>query len=390
MGESFGGESIGGQRWDEHERIAALRSFGILDTPPEPDFDDLVRLIAQICEAPRAAISLIDEHRQWFKAEVGLGVREIPLHSSICASIALKPGLTVIPDVRSDKRFNDNSLMGAAPWVRFYAGVLLETSEGVPLGTLCVLDDDVRELNPSQEFALVTLARQVMALLELRRALIQRDSALAARARAEEGQNLLTRELHHRVKNTLATVQALAGSTARTATNVDQFRTALSGRIGALAKTHATITEDGCQAASLSDLLRLELGPFAATRADRVTMEGPEVRLPSELAVPLGLALHELTSNAAKFGALSSRQGRVQVIWRLAEEGRKLVHLEWRESGGPAVPPLRREGFGSRVLGRVLTAQIGAEVHADYPPDGVRVSIRFPIAAPEPSTTAVH
>lgn len=384
-------ELVSGRRWGEHERIAALRSFGILDTPPEPDFDDLVRLIAQICEAPRAAISLIDEHRQWFKAEVGLGVREIPLDNSICASIVLKPGLTVIEDVRRDMRFADNPLVSAAPWVRFYAGVLLETSEGVPLGTLCVLDDDVRQLSPSQEFALVTLARQVMALLELRRALRQRDKALAARARAEEGKDLLTRELHHRVKNTLATVQALAGSTARTATNVDQFRTALSGRIGALAKTHATITEDGLQAASLNDLLRVELGSFAATRADRVTMQGPEVRLPSDVAVPLGLALHELTSNAARFGALSSRHGRVEVNWHLApEDDRNMLHIDWHERGGPAVPALRRQGFGSRVLERVLTAQIGAEVRADYDPGGVRVTIRFPIATSEPSITAVH
>ena len=212
------------QTWSEAERIAALKSYDILDTPPEPDFDDLLQLVAQICEAPRAAISLIDADRQWFKSEIGLAMRETPLDVSICSDIVLKPGLTVVQDATKDPRFVSHPLVTGPPHIRFYAGVLLETSEGVALGTLCVLDDDVRELTEPQAFALRTLAHQVMALLELRRAVAQRDQALAARERAEEGKKLLTRELHHRVKNTLATVQAVAGSTARSAAGIEQFQ----------------------------------------------------------------------------------------------------------------------------------------------------------------------
>src|SRR5215210_6936049 len=140
--------------WSESDRTAALRSYDILDTPPEPDFDDVVRLVAQICEAPRAAINLIDEDRQWFKAEVGLGMRETPMDVSICAEVVLKPGLTVIPDATKDPRLASNPLVTGHPHIRFYAGVLLETSEGLPLGTLCVLDDDVRDLSALQVFAL--------------------------------------------------------------------------------------------------------------------------------------------------------------------------------------------------------------------------------------------
>ena len=136
--------------WDEDERMAALKSYHILDTPPEPDFDDVVLLIAKICEVPRAGISLIDDRRQWFKAEIGLGFRETPLGVSICPGLALAPGLTVIPDARADKRLACNRLVTGEPHIRFYAGVRLETSEGVPLGTLCVLDDEVRDLNETQ------------------------------------------------------------------------------------------------------------------------------------------------------------------------------------------------------------------------------------------------
>jgi two-component sensor histidine kinase len=372
------------RRWDEDERVAALRSYHILDTPPEPDFDDVVLLIAKICEVPRAGISLIDDRRQWFKAEIGLGFKETPIDVSVCPGLALEPGLTIIPDARADKRLASNPLVTGEPHIRFYAGVPLETSEGVPLGTLCVLDDEVRDLNETQRFALLTLARQVMALIELRLAVAQRDDAIAGRDRAENGQLLLTRELHHRVKNTLAVVQAVAGSTGRSVTNVEQFQTALSGRIGALAKSHAVITGDDVQAASLRSLLEVELGGQAETRVGRVTLDGPEVRLPSEIAIPLGLAIHEARTNSAKFGALSTRDGAVAVTWTLvSRDGRETLRLLWSERGGPKVGTPNRRGFGSRMIERVLRAQIGATVTMDYRPDGLRIEIEFPLGEPD-------
>ena len=366
--------------WNERERIAALRSYAILDTPPEPDFDDVVRLVADICEAPRAAINLIDERRQWFKAEVGLGTREMPIDLSICAEVVLNPGLTIIRDVTRDPRLASNPLVTGHPHIRFYAGVLLETSEGFPLGTLCVLDDDVRDLSALQIFALQTLARQVMSLLELRRALMQRDRALAARNHAEERQTLLTRELHHRVKNTLATVQAVAASTARSATRLDQFQHAFSGRIASLARTHAILTEDERQAASLLDLLRMELARFAETSSRRVALDGPPVMLRSEVAIPLGMAIHELTSNSVKHGSLSAERGSVTVTWRLEPAGgSETLHLEWIERGGPGVVAPSQQGYGARVLERVLGGQVGATVVPTYDPQGLEVAITVPL-----------
>jgi two-component sensor histidine kinase len=371
--------------WREDERIAALRSYDILDTPPEPDFDDVVRLVAQICQAPRAAISLFDDHRQWLKAEIGLGFKEVPLALSICPGIALQPGLTVIPDVTRDERLASNPLVTGEPHIRFYAGVLLETSEGVPLGTLCVLDDEIRDLSEPQRFGLVTLAHQVMALLELRRALAQRDRARTARDRAENKKVLLTRELHHRVKNTLAVVQAVAGSTARSSTNINQFRAALSGRIGALAKTHAILTSDDDQIASLRGLFEVELGGEAEAQVSRVKLDGPPVSLRSEIAIPLGLAIHEMISNSRRFGALSEKQGEVRVTWTTtAQDASEFVVLHWREYGGPEVAPPRQHGFGSRMLDRVLGAQIGAKVVTDYRPEGLRIEITFALPAVSP------
>ncbi|MBC8139001.1 MAG: SpoIIE family protein phosphatase [Fibrella sp.] len=154
---------------NEEERLAALQRYDILDSPEEEAFDDITRLVSYICDAPIAVINLVDRDRQFFKSEIGLGVRETPLDTSLCAHAILQPGLMLIPDTTLDPRFADNPLVTGDPLLRFYAGALLETSDGHALGTLCVLDYQTRELTTAQTDALQALARQVMALLELRR-----------------------------------------------------------------------------------------------------------------------------------------------------------------------------------------------------------------------------
>ena len=124
----------------EEQRVEALRSLRILDTPREEEFDDIVRVASAICGTPISVINLIDGNRQWFKAEVGLGVRETPLPASICAHAILQPDLFIVADTLEDRRFADNPLVVGDPHLRFYAGALLETAEGLPLGTICVLD----------------------------------------------------------------------------------------------------------------------------------------------------------------------------------------------------------------------------------------------------------
>jgi PAS domain S-box-containing protein len=161
----------------EAARLAALESYAILDTPREREFDDVVRLAAQICETPIAVVNLVGAERQWFKAEQGLGVSETPLDISICAKAILQPGLCVVPDLALDPSFDTNPLVTGDPKLRFYAGALLETPEGLPIGTLCVLDTKPRPqgLSEAQGFALTALARQVMGQFELRK----RGAALA-------------------------------------------------------------------------------------------------------------------------------------------------------------------------------------------------------------------
>ncbi len=164
------------------ERVATLRSLGVLDTPPEPDYDDLTQLAAQICQVPIALISLVDADRQWFKSHFGLNAVETPRQHSFCAHAIIDPqiDLFVVPDARADPRFAENPLVCGDPNIRFYAGTPLVTHDGWALGTLCVIDRKPRELTPDQVHALTTLRRYVINALELRRIVEKQNHVIAA------------------------------------------------------------------------------------------------------------------------------------------------------------------------------------------------------------------
>ena len=156
-------------------RLAALARYRILDTPRESGFDDLAEMASDICGTPIAVVNLIASGRQWFKAEVGLGVDSTPLDTSFCGTALLEEDFLLVPDATKDQRFANNPLVTAADGLRFYAGALLRSPDGVAIGTLCVLDYVPRSLTDTQHRALRSLARQVMAQLELRIAVIERD-----------------------------------------------------------------------------------------------------------------------------------------------------------------------------------------------------------------------
>jgi two-component sensor histidine kinase len=224
------------------------------------------------------------------------------------------------------------------------------------------------------------LARQVMSQLELRRAIAERDDVLEANRTFEQRQSLLVRELHHRVKNTLATVQALVGATRRSTGSFDAFYRSFSSRITSLAKTHNLLTEDYWQTAPLREIALNELKPFAESRQPRFMLIGPPVELSADLAVPVGMALHELTTNAIWHGALSVPGGHVEVRWSVDEvEGVRKLHLEWRERGGPPVGEPQHQGFGTTLLQRVLPMQCKAEVEVQYDLEGLRFRMQAPL-----------
>jgi PAS domain S-box-containing protein len=186
---------------------------------------------------------------------------------------------------------------------------------------------------------------------------------------AAELQGLLVNELNHRVKNSLATVQSIASQTLRSATDLPSARAALEARIGSLARAHDLLTDRSWSGADLAAVVARALEPFAATR---LKMLGPPVDVSPKHALALSMALHELATNAAKYGALSNATGCIEVRWEVRPGA---LRLAWTESGGPVVSPPQRRGFGTRLLQDGLMREFASRTRLDYAPTGVRCEI---------------
>lgn len=369
--------STGDQR--EADRLVALADYQILDTAAEPGFDDAVLVAAQLCDVPIALVSLVDDCRQWFKAAVGLAVPETPRDISFCGHAIREPELFVVEDATLDPRFANNPLVTGEPFIRFYAGAPLVTSDGLAIGTVCVLDHRPRTLTDDQRTALAALARQVMAQLELRR-------LLARQQEGEEHRRLLTGELEHRIKNTLSVVQAIVSQSLRTATTPADARDAISARLVTLGRAHDLLTQASWTAAPIGTLVRAAVGNYGEDGA-RIRTSGPAIRLNARAALAISMALHELATNAAKYGALSTEAGHVDIEWRVDENRTPgLLEFVWQEHGGPPVAVPNRKGFGTRLIETSLTRDLGRG-RIEYLPAGVRWSVSANLAnVQEPST----
>ncbi|MDI1442592.1 AAA family ATPase [Polyangium sp. 6x1] len=203
---------------------------------------------------------------------------------------------------------------------------------------------------------------------------------LTERKQAEERQRILLNELNHRVKNTLVIVQAIAGQTLRMADSPKAFAESFMARLLALSQTHNLLNQTSWQGASLRDVVCAELAPHAHGDAARFRLTGEDVRLRPEATVTLGMVFHELSTNAAKYGALSVPSGHVDVTWSVntcADERR--IHLEWQEMDGPPVRAPRRKGFGSRLIERDLGRQLASVVHLEFLPEGVHCVMDLPL-----------
>lgn len=502
----------------ESERLAVLDSYDVLDSAPESGFDDVVMLARQICETPIALVSLVASDRQWFKAVSGLSVCETPLDQSVCAHALRQTETLIIPDLTKDERTRDNPLVTGDPFIRFYAGALLTSRSGIPIGAVCVIDTEPRPegLTADQQFAIEALGRQVMTMLELRRSVLesemtasqQRSEVSRSAARAieserlaaklrineerlrmaqeagrvgsfeidvstdriavteqfclifglpmtmnmpaadieklvhpddlnfvsnrasrqkgnaslyseyrirrpdngeivwvarraqfirdalgattrllgtiqditerkgiEQRQKVLNDELSHRLKNTLAMVQAIARQTLRNASDREAVRS-FESRVNALSHAHDILLRQSWSAADMQELMTGVLALLGDRQ--RFVMSGPRVALGPRAALSFSLLMHELATNALKYGALSVQTGTVDLTWAI--EGGTLT-FTWVERGGPAVAAPIKTGLGSRLIDIGFLGT--GKTSKSYNPLGLEVEITAPLASVE-------
>ncbi len=192
--------------------------------------------------------------------------------------------------------------------------------------------------------------------------------------------NSLTRELNHRVKNTLANVLSIMALTRRRAGSLDEFANTLDGRIRALSATHDLLTQSEWSTTPIEDVIEAEMAPYADQSETMLTLEGPDVEIAPNDALSLGMAIHELATNAAKYGALSQVGGNVTVRWSKLNE--EFAKIEWVESGGPIVASDRQAGFGTNLIEKIVAHELRNPVDLQFRPEGVRCTLTVPLRKP--------
>ncbi len=364
---------------NDPDRLAALAATG-LDTVPEESFDRLTRMVTRLLGVPVSLVSLVDDKRQFFKSAVGLTGwpaedRSTPLSHSFCQTVVIEQTPLIVTDAKNDARVCDN-LAVSELGVQSYLGVPLIVS-GHVIGSLCAIDDTPRQWSESDLNTMSDVAAIVMSEIGLREEITRRRAA-------EDNQVLLIAELDHRVKNTLATVQALIQMSLSASPSLTEFRDTIGVRIASLAKTHTLLTQKRWQAIAFRDILMSELAPF--DQQGRIVLNGPDFDIEAEVATTLGMVVHELTTNAAKYGALSLQGGKIAVDWSIKPNAAGTatdLSLAWRESGGPAVKHEGRKGFGSTLIERLIVKQFGGAATFDFAPSGLvfAAALSIPIAA---------
>ncbi len=349
------------------ERLERLRDYGILDTPPEAEFEGIVQAASRVCQAPVALISFVDSDRQWFKAEIGLGAEQTGLDASICSHAILRDApVFEVADTLEDPLTADNPIVCGPPHFRFYAGAVMRTEDGMPLGSLCVLDYEPRRLDPTQREVLSILAAQVVKQLELRAAL-RRESLMRA-------------EVDHRVKNSLQSVAALARMQKRLVKSASG-RDALDvvvGRIETVSALHEALSRsDRNGRVELSTYLE-EIAAFLRLQAPEnvaIDVQAEEGLGCSRVASALAVIANEFATNSFKYAYPEGQRGRVQFQWRYEADGRRRFICADDGIGMPADPP--RTGLGQRIISATI-AQLGAEVQRPATARGHRLEVLLP------------
>ena len=483
----------------EQDRLTVMASFGLDELENDDELLQIVQFAAKLCGAPISLVSLVEEQRQRFLARAGLKATETPRPTSFCAHAMMEREPMVVPDALLDPRFERNPLVTGEPKIRFYAGAPLLSSEGAPLGSLCVIDTEPRPqgLTDLQREGLLVLAASVMRRLNARREYLavqeklvreslrlrrmaehipvlawaarpdgsiefgneafyeycgtedvstidfeslvhedQSETVAALRAnsresekrweaearlrradgeyrwmvlrawpmrdaegnietwfgagididethRLSESNDLLARELSHRIKNIFAVISGLIAIRSRGRPELAEFAKEIGSAIRALGTAHDYVRPDDTRRSdNLQGLLRDLLRPYASEAIERLQVSGDDVEIGARAATPLALIFHELATNSAKYGALACDEGTIAVEIAVAAEDDGDIRVSWSESmiGECDALDSTREGFGSRLLRMAVESQLEGSFQRELGENGIVVNLAFPKA----------
>lgn len=351
---------------NEEVRLALLRGYNILDSAPENDFDEIVGLAADICDVPIALISLVEEDRQWFKASTGMDQPGTPIEQSICAHALHSDGYLEISDLTCDPRTASNTLVTGPEKMRFYAGAVLKGEQGMPMGTVCVLDVKPRKMTPLQVKTLKILANQVMRQIEFRKALAATE--------------ILSKEVDHRVKNSLQSLEALIRLQTRSEKSAEarEALEAVQGRLAMISKLHeALYLTDAGAVVGLHSFIekvahattgQMPQGVRVRTDLDRFDLESRD-------ASSVGMIVNEAMANASKYAYAGRDGGTFDLIGR--REGETYT-LTCRDDG-PGAQQAQSEGTGlGQKIMEAAALQLNGTLTSIHDGTGFAVILRWP------------
>lgn len=364
-------------RLNSPRRLATLEATGLMDSLPDEAFDRAVRLATRITSAPVGLVSIVDGQRQFFKARSGLDSRSefatgTPLSHSFCQFVVSQDRVMRVEDSRSHSLLAQSRAhhdLGAVA----YLGVPVHAPNGEALGSFCAIDHSPRDWTSADIEALEDLAGVLEAEIALRQTVDERQ--------------LLIEELNHRVKNVFAILSGMIRLARHGEETADTLASALEARVQALGRAHelivpiAEINHTVGQSVPLASLFSSLLEPYVGPGSERVVIEGPGIELGPAATTNLALAIHELATNAVKYGALASAGGRLSITWTREDQE---LRIRWREiRPEPEDTQLTEPGFGSRLISICLQSQLHGEVRTEVSDTGWARKITIPLNALE-------
>ena len=357
-------------RLQSADRLMDLEKSRLMDSDQEAQFDRITRLITQLLHVDVALVSLVDSERQFFKSQCGLPppvseARGTPLSHSFCQYVVASEEALIVPDATHHDVLKDNGAVADINVIG-YLGVPIRSPDHHVIGSLCAIHGSPRDWTAGEKAALEDFARIVEDALRIRQ--------FSNQALAEAAKNdVLAKEYNHRVKNTMAIAASLVRLSRREATTIDAFEQTLQSRFASLTEAHDLLAYTGNDL-PLETLLKRLLKPYFATRSS-VRFEGPPIVIGKTKIIPICLIVHELATNAAKYGALSNDAPLV-ITW---EQNGDTVALQWQEQTARLQKHVHDDnnGFGSKLLA-VAARQLDGKLTSDWHGDTLTHALYFP------------